>query len=176
MPVTIDRPETGEFATFYARYIDYLPRDADVIATLTSQLDALPKALALAGEGRASYRYAEGKWSVREVVGHLADAERIFVYRLLRIARGDETPLPGFDENDYVRAGDFERRPLADVVGEWLAVRRATLSLASGMEPAAWERRGTANNAAISARALLYITAGHTEHHLGILRTRYGLQ
>jgi hypothetical protein len=176
MPATIDRPRSDEFASFYSRYIDYLPREADVLTTLTSQLDSLPKVLAVAGEGRASYRYAEGKWTVREVVGHLADAERVFAYRLMRIARGDTTPLPGFDENDYVRAAGFERRPLADVVADWTAVRRSTLSLASGLDPAAWERRGTANDATISARALLYITAGHTEHHLGILKTRYGLR
>jgi DinB superfamily len=176
MPATIDRPASDEFATFYARYIEYLPRDADVMGILTSQLQSLPKVLALAGEGRASYRYAEGKWSIREVVGHLSDAERVFGYRLLRVARADTTPLPGFDENDYVQSAQFERRSLADVVAEWVAVRRATIALASGMDPAAWERRGTANNSAISARALLYITAGHTEHHLCILRTRYGLQ
>ncbi len=176
MPATIDRPKSDEFASFYARYIDYLPRDSDVLGTLTSQLDSLSKVLALAGEGRASYRYAEGKWTVREVVGHLADSERVFAYRLMRIARGDATPLPGFDENDYVRAAAFDRRPLADVVGEWSAVRRATIAMVSGIEQGAWERRGTANDAAISARALLYIIVGHTEHHLGVLRTRYGLQ
>jgi hypothetical protein len=176
MLTTIDRPAPGEFASFYARYIEYLPREADVVATLSAQLESLPRVLALAGEGRASYRYAEGKWSVREVVGHLADAERVFAYRLMRIARGDTTPLPGFDENEYVRAAEFERRPLAEVVTEWTTVRRSTLSLASGLDAAAWERRGTANDAAISARALLYITAGHTEHHLSILKTRYGLR
>ena len=176
MPATIDRPQSGEFASFYARYIDYLPRDSDVVATLTSQLDSVAKVLALAGESRASYRYAEGKWSVREVVGHLADSERVFAYRLMRIARGDATPLPGFDENDYVRAAAFERRPLAGVASEWTAVRRATIAMVSGIEPGAWERRGTATDAAISARALLYIIVGHTEHHLGVLRTRYELQ
>jgi hypothetical protein len=176
MRVTIERPASDEFACFYARYIEYLPRDADVMGILTSQLESLPKVLALAGEGRASYKYAEGKWSVREVVGHLADAERVFAYRLLRVARADATPLAGFDENDYVQSARFERRPLGDVLAEWVAVRRATIALASGMDPAAWERRGTANNSSVSARALLYITAGHTEHHLSILRTRYGLQ
>jgi hypothetical protein len=176
MPASINRPASDEFATFYARYIEYLPRDADVMGILTAQLESLPKVVALAGEGRASYRYAEGKWSIREVVGHLSDAERVFGYRLLRVARADTTPLPGFDENDYVQSAQFERRPLADVVAEWVAVRRATIALASGMDPAAWVRRGTANNTPVSARALLYITAGHTEHHLSILRTRYGLQ
>lgn len=176
MPATIERPKSDEFASFYSRYIEYLPRDADVMTTLTSQLDALAKMLARASERRASYRYAEGKWSVREVVGHLSDAERVFAYRLMRIARGDATPLPGFDENDYVRAAAFDRRPLSDVVGEWSAVRRATIAMASGLDSAAWERRGTANDTPVSARALLYIIAGHTEHHLGVLRTRYGLQ
>jgi hypothetical protein len=172
----IVRPAADEYAPHYARYLEHLPRDGDVARILTAQLDALPKTLAEAGEERASFRYADGKWSVREVVGHLTDAERVLSYRLLRIARGDETPLPGFDENDYVRAAAFETRPLADVAAEWSAVRRSTLALLQGLAPSVWERRGTANGTPISARALVYIVAGHTEHHLGMLRTRYGLR
>lgn len=174
--MSLARPAGDEYAPYYARYLDYLPRDGDVGRILAAQLESLPKTLDAAGEARASFRYAEGKWSVREVIGHLADAERVFSYRLMRIARGDETPLPGFDENDYVRAADFETRPLADVVAEWTAARRSTLALIQGLSPSVWERRGTANGAPVSARALAYIVAGHTEHHLSVLRTRYGLR
>jgi hypothetical protein len=172
----IARPAPDEYASFYARYLDYLPREADVIDTLRAQLQTVPAAVAPAGATGASFRYADGKWSIREVIGHLTDAERIFTYRLLRVARGDQTPLPGFDENEYVAAADFEQRSFSDVIEEWTAVRRATLALADGISAAAWERRGTANDTPVSARAILYIIAGHTEHHLSVLRTRYGLR
>jgi hypothetical protein len=173
---TLAWPATDEYLAYYGKYLEYLPRDVDVMRALTSQLDSLPSLLERAGEHRASYRYADGKWTVREVVGHLADAERVFAYRMLRIGRGDETPLAGFDENAYVPAAQFERRSLADVSSDWAATRRATIALASGFAPEAWTRRGTANDATISARALLYIVAGHTEHHTSLLKSRYGLQ
>jgi DinB superfamily len=172
---TLAWPATDEYLGYYGKYLEYLPRDVDVMRALSSQLDALPALLTRAGESRASYRYADGKWTVREVVGHLTDAERVFTYRMLRIGRGDETPLSGFDENAYVPAGQFERRPLAEVVAEWATTRRATMALASGFAPEAWTRRGTANDATISTRALLYIIVGHTEHHTSLLKSRYGL-
>ena len=125
--------------------------------------------------GRAEHRYAAGKWSVAEVVGHLADAERVFSYRALRIARGDETPLPGFDENAYVPAGRFDRRPIADVVDEFTAVRHATLALLRGLPEDTLTRTGTASGYAVSARALAWIIAGHELHHRAVLRERYGV-
>jgi hypothetical protein len=112
---------------------------------------------------------------VREVVGHLCDAERIFAYRLLRIARGDETPLAGFDENTYVPAGSFESRELNALIKEWMATRDSTIALVRGLPADAWTRRGTANGKNVSAAALAYIILGHVEHHLGILRDRYGV-
>ena len=124
---------------------------------------------------QAASRYASGKWSVTEVVGHLSDAERVFAYRLLRIGRGDETPLPGFDENTYVPSGAFERRAFADVLEEWITARNATLALVRGMPSEGWARRGRANDRVISTRALVYIMLGHVEHHLALLAERYGV-
>jgi hypothetical protein len=131
--------------------------------------------LAMLDETRARFRYADGKWSVREVVGHLADAERIFAYRILRIARGDATPLAGFDENVYVAAGDFERRPMPDVTGELRDVRQATLSLVRSLNETLVTRMGRANDVPVSVRAIAWIIAGHTAHHLEVLRERYGV-
>ena len=171
----VPRPTPDEFPPFYAGYIDHVPDWADPILLMHEQLDALPILFGAVAPDKAGYRYAPGKWSVKEVVGHLCDTERVFSYRMMRIARGDETPLPGFDEKAYVPAGQFDARPLASLVAEWTAVRQASLALVHSMPAEAWERRGTANEKPITARALLYITPGHVEHHLEILRTRYGI-
>ena len=171
--VTVARPEADEFADFYAGYIAEVPTNADPIEQLATQRETVQRLLESVPEERAGFRYSPEKWSIKEVVGHLCDSERIFVYRMLRIARADETPLPGFEEKDYVSEANFDARMLADLAEEWGAVRAATTALARGIAPAAWEHRGTANGKPVSARALLYITIGHTQHHLGVLRTRY---
>ncbi|HWP38729.1 MAG TPA: DinB family protein [Gemmatimonadales bacterium] len=173
MPVP--RPASDEFAPFYAGYIATIPDGADPVTVMHQQLDQLPVLFGALSPARASFRYAPDKWSVKEVVGHLSDAERVFSYRMMRVARGDETPLPGFDETAYVPAGAFETRPLGNLVAEWVAIRNATLALVHGMPADAWARRGTANGKPISARALLYITPGHVQHHLNVLRERYGV-
>ena len=126
-------------------------------------------------EAGAGHRYAHDKWSVREVLGHLCDAERIFAYRLLRIARADATPLEGFDENTYVPAGAFDNRALGDLIADWTATRSATIALVRGLPADAWARRGTANGKPVTATALAYIILGHVEHHLGVLHDRYGV-
>jgi uncharacterized damage-inducible protein DinB len=168
----IPRPEPGEYAPFYGTYVSKVP-DGDLTATLTGLAASTGGFLAGIGESRAGHRYAPGKWSIREVVGHLSDAERVFSYRLLRIARADPTPLAGFDENHYVPAGMFERRTLADIAAEFRAVRMATLALVSSLDPEALARRGTANGKEISARALAWIVAGHEIHHVAVIRERY---
>jgi hypothetical protein len=175
MTVAIQRPGPDEFAPFYADYIAEVPPGAHPVDLLATQLAELPRLLGTVQESGAAYRYAPGKWSIKEVVGHVSDAERVFAYRLLRIGRGDETPLPGFDENQYVPAGAFDARTLTDLVGEWVAIREATLALVRGLPAEAWARRGVANGRPISARALAYIIPGHVQHHLGVLRTRYGI-
>ena len=170
--LSLPRPGSDESAPFYHGYIAEVP-DEEIGTHLETQLTELERVLAPLDESAAGSRYAAGKWSIKEVVGHLADTERIFGYRLLRIGRGDATPLPGFDENAYVPAGDFDARPLASVVGELRAVRQGTIALAHGLPASAWPRRGEASGKVISARALAYIIVGHLAHHERVLRERY---
>lgn len=170
----ISLPGADEFAPYYGRYISQLTGD-DVLAALESQAVSTAKLLAATPESLAGYRYEPGKWTVREVVGHIADAERVFSYRALRFGRGDETPLPGFDENVYVPGGRFERRTLADMAAEFAAVRQASLTLFRSFDDPALASRGTASGQPVSVRALAAIAAGHELHHVKLLRERYGL-
>ena len=175
IPSHLARPSNSEFAPFYAGYVARIPEGADPRAVLATQYEAVPAVLLRVTRDRETYRYAPEKWTVTQVVGHLGDAERIFAYRMLRIARGDATPLPGFEENDYVRQGGFEARSLGDVTAEWVAARRSTIALARGLDATVWERRGTASGKSVSARALLYIIVGHVAHHMAVLHERYGV-
>jgi hypothetical protein len=168
----ISHPRDDEFDPHFGTYVKAVAGD-DAFAALLSQRESSPRFLAAIPETRAGFRYAPGKWSIREVIGHVADAERIFSYRLLRIARADETPLAGFDENAYVPAAGFERRSLADVAAELFAVRDATIALVRSLDEAAVSRIGTASGQPISARALAWIIAGHEAHHIRVLGERY---
>ncbi len=170
MPIV--RPAADEYAPHYDTYVSKVT-GPDVMAALTAQQRDTARFLAGLTEAQAAHRYAPGKWSIREVIGHLADSERIFSYRLLRIARADTTPLPGFDENTYVPAGEFERRPLASVAAEFASIRGATLTLLEGLTSEALARMGTASGKPVSARALAFIICGHETHHLGVIRDRY---
>jgi MOSC domain-containing protein YiiM len=173
--ITLPRPAEDEFNPVFAKYITRVADLADAGRALEVQReDVLVRLSSLAAE-RASFRYAPDKWSVTEVIGHLADVERVFAYRLLRIARGDETPLAPFDDQSYVRLAAFERRPFSDVLDEWAAARKATLLLVRGLPSEAWARRGTASSHSISTRAIVYIMLGHVEHHLALLADRYGV-
>jgi hypothetical protein len=166
------RPEPGEFAPYYEKYIALVP-GKDAVSALESQRVQTMQLFAGRGERDGNFRYAADKWTVKEVVGHLTDSERIFTYRALRIARGDQTPMAGFEQDDYVRGGGFNERPLASLVEEFAQVRSATLALFRSMGKEAWLRRGTANKNEVSARALAFITAGHELHHRQILEERY---
>lgn len=168
---TIARPNADEHAPYYAKYIAQVP-DGDLISMLREQLMDTVGLLSNVGD-RADYAYAPGKWSVKEVIGHISDVERVMSYRALRIARGDTTNLPGFDENAFVANANFARRTVADLLEELQVVRAATIHLAKHLDAAALARRGSANGAAVSARALLYIIAGHERHHVTLLRDRY---
>ena len=168
----IARPQTDEYAPYYGKYISLVP-DGDLVETLRSQIAETLALLRAIPDERASYRYGPDKWSIKEVVGHLADVERVMTYRALRIARADATPLAGFDENAYVPAANFEARPLASLAHELAEVRRATVAFFETLEPDAAARRGSANNNGISARALAYIVAGHELHHVKLLKERY---
>lgn len=173
-PPLLARPKPDEYGAFYAGYVARVP-DGDVLELLARQSGDTQALLSSLPPDRATYRYEPGKWSVTEVAGHLCDAERVFAYRALCFARGDETPLPGFDETAYVPMADFERRGLADVLAELKCLRQATLFLFSGLDEAAGLRRGVANGSPMSTRAAAYVIAGHERHHLEVLRTRYGV-
>jgi uncharacterized damage-inducible protein DinB len=168
-------PREGEYSPQARGYIDAVRDVADVRALLRSQPETLRAALQPLSEEQALARYAPGKWSIKEMVGHVADTERIFAYRLLRIARGDETPLPGFDQDLYVAASAFDRRPLATVLAEFETARAATLALLDGLDEEALGRRGVASNHPVTAGALVHIIAGHVQHHLRVLREKYGV-
>lgn len=168
------RPDPSEFPSFYAGYVALVP-DGDILAVLRTAGDELVYALQNIPEARGDHRYAEGKWTIRTLVGHVIDTERIFSYRALRVARGDATPLPGFEENDYASTAGSDSRPVADLASEIAAVRESSLRLFESFSPDAWPRTGTVNNARVSVRALGYITAGHAQHHLNVLRERYGI-
>ena len=166
------RPSADEFAPYYGTYISKVV-DGDIVETLKSQIGPTIAYLRGIPEARAGHRYAEGKWSIREVVGHLCDAERIFTYRALRIARADTTPLAGFDENEFVKRARLDDRNFASMIAELEAVRGATIALFDGLFPEEWTRHGTASGKEVSARALAWITAGHELHHLEVLKSRY---
>ncbi|MBD0324821.1 MAG: DinB family protein [Pyrinomonadaceae bacterium] len=167
------RPERDEYVPDYERYISLVPAEEDVLTTLDRQFEDTLETLRGIPEERGDFRYAEGKWSIKELVGHLADSERIFGYRALRFARNDQTPLPGFEQDDYVRGGRFGACRLSDLVDELENVRKANMSLFRHLDEEAWARRGDANGSMISVRAIVYIIAGHEAHHMRILRERY---
>jgi len=167
------RPADGEFASYAKSDMDYVPGD-DAVEVLTAQGEQVAALLAsLDEESIRGLRYAPGKWTVKEVIGHLIDDERIFAYRALCVARGDARPLPGFEENDYVAAADFESRPLANLLAEYRAVRAATLALFEPLTAGEWLRRGIVNGYEASVRGLAFHMAGHELHHLRTLRERY---
>jgi hypothetical protein len=171
-PATIVRPKADEFFEYYGQYIAKVP-DVDLISLLREQAVETVTLLQGLTPQQANYAYAPGKWTVKEVVGHISDAERIFTYRALRIARKDETPLESFDENAYVANADFGSRPLGDLLEELQVVRASSIHLAKSLDADALARRGTASGHGISVRALFYIIAGHERHHVDLLRERY---
>jgi hypothetical protein len=169
---TIARPQPGEYAPYYDRYISLIDAH-DILATLDQQRREMLLLLCCRDEEDGDFRYAPDKWSAKEVIGHVCDSERIFAYRALRIARADATPMEGFEQDDYVQNGPFAQRPLSDLVEDFIAVRRATLSLFRTLDEAAWSRRGVANKNEVTVRALAYVIAGHELHHHRILKERY---
>ena len=162
------RPEAGEYAPFYERYVAAVP-EGDVLDALVSQRTAMRALVESMGDGAAGARPATGRWSVKDVVLHVADTERVMAYRLLRVARGDRTPLSGFDQDDFATAADAGARPLAELLDELEAVRSATITLVAGLAPEAYRRAGEANGAPVTVRGLAYVIAGHELHHLALL-------
>jgi hypothetical protein len=170
----LPRPAAGEYGEYYGNYIAQVP-DGDLMKFLEQQLRDVRGLLSSIAEGRGGHRYAEGKWSIKEVIGHLADAERVFAYRALCFARNDATPLPSFDENAYVPAGDFDRRTMASLIDEFVQVRDASLALFRTFTAESGARVGTASGKQMSARAAGWVIAGHTAHHVRVLKERYGV-
>ena len=172
MSTTLRRPTDTEYASFYAGYVGLVP-EGDLFASLEQQAADTQKLLRPIGEATSLYRYAPDKWSVREVIGHVADSERVFAYRALRFARADATPLPGYDEKQWGVTTNAHSRTLVSLLDDLHALRAATLTLFRGFADADWDRSGTANNHPVTVRALAYIVAGHERHHMRIVRERY---
>src|SRR2546427_4524529 len=165
-------PEPSEYVPYYETYLSKVPK-GNLLTLIEDQRRETQQLLSGLSEAKALHRYAPGKWSIKEVVGHLMDTERVFCYRALAFGRADANPLPGFDEKAWVPPGRFDARPLKDLAAELDAVRRATIALFSGLDADALERRGTANSNPITVRALAWIIVGHERHHVGIVRERY---
>ena len=170
--VSPSRPQPGEYAPYYERYISLI-QSSDILATLDEQRRETLLLLSGRTEEEGNHRYADDKWSVKEVLGHVNDTERVFAYRALRISRNDPTNIEGFEQDDYVRFGPFAKRTLEDLVEDYIAVRRATLTLFRNLYEDAWMRRGVANRNEVTVRALAYIIAGHEVHHRRILQEKY---
>ncbi|HEV7488266.1 MAG TPA: DinB family protein [Thermoanaerobaculia bacterium] len=166
------RPQPGEYASYYERYIDLATED-DVVAALDAQSHETATLLGGISEQQAAHRYEPGKWSVKQLMGHIIDSERIFAYRALCFARGETTPLPGFEQEPYVVNASSDDRPVADLAEELTAVRKANVMMLRALPEEAWSRVGTASDNSITVRALAFIILGHERHHLRILRERY---
>ncbi|HEV2916068.1 MAG TPA: DinB family protein [Pyrinomonadaceae bacterium] len=172
MNFTVAKPDQTEYAEYYGRYVSLVP-GVDVLEALSRQLDDTLALLGRIDESQAAYRYAPEKWSIRELVGHMIDTERVFAFRALCFARNDASPLPGYDQNHYTSNASFDQYPLGELAAEFEHVRRATILMFKHLDEEAWRRRGTANNSEVSVRALAYIIAGHELHHGEVLRSKY---
>lgn len=173
-PMKIERPAPGEYASFFERYLARVP-EPDALPLLERQPAEFRALLGPLSAERAGFRYAPGKWSIRELLGHLTDTERVFGYRAMCIARGETAPLPGFEENDYAANAGHDRYALADLLAEFEMLRGSNASMLAHCDEAALRRVGNANGGPISARALAYIMVGHARHHLGVLAAKYGV-
>lgn len=165
-------PEVNEYPTYYHNYIT-LVKEGNLVDRLASQITETDQLLGKLSDFDANYTYAPGKWTVKEVIGHVNDIERVMSYRLLRISRGDQTPIAGVNEDEYVKEAFYQSRTISDLLEEFKTIRQSTISLVKGTHETAWGRIGKANNESISVRAIGYIIAGHHLHHLTILKERY---
>lgn len=171
----MNRPEKGEYAEYYERYIS-LVEENDIVAVLENQQTELLEFFKNITEEKSLFAYAEGKWSIKEVIGHLTDGERIFAYRALRISRADETPIEGFEQDGYIENSNFNNTKLSELAEELILTRKSNLIFFRNLTEEAWLRTGTASENPVSVRALAYIIAGHIRHHLKILNERYSIQ
>ena len=173
MATKFTTPTTEEYASFYAGYIQRAANRDDLYVAISSQIDEIQNALDSLSESQARFKPGPKEWSIKEVLGHLIDGERVFSYRLLRISRQDTTPLPGFEQDDFVRTAGFDRIPLGDLLNEFELLRRANILAIRHMSDEAVDFRGTASGATVSSRALIYIMVGHVDHHMESLKEVY---
>lgn len=166
------RPGAGDYAPYYEKYIQLVEGD-DILKILNDQSKKTQDTLNSFSEHKGNYCYADGKWTVKEVVGHLLDSERVFAYRALCIARGEKKSLPGFEQDDYVKEGNFNRRELFDLNYEFRLLRESNLLLFRSFTPEMMQRKGFANESTVSVLAILFIIAGHEKHHMNVLREKY---
>ncbi|WP_433746433.1 DinB family protein [Falsibacillus pallidus] len=166
------RPVSGDYIPYYSTYIDRV-EEGEIEEVLSDQIKVTVELLKNLSEEQGAFRYGEGKWSIKEVIGHMADTERVMNFRLMSFARGESSELPGFDENEYVERAGFDRQTIPALLENLVAVRTSTISLLESLDEEAWERRGTANGAPVTVRALAWIIAGHELHHCMILKERY---
>ena len=168
----MSKPQPAEYDPYYQKYISLVPED-EIIPALDSQMNELAELLKDVPEEKGTFAYADGKWTVKEVLSHLIDSERIFAYRAIRIARGDKTPIEGFEQDGYIENSHANRRAIADLIEEFTLLRKANLMFFSNLETGDWVRTGTANSVEISVRSLAWIMVGHVRHHVNILRLSY---
>lgn len=168
----MSRPEKSEYGEWYAGYVSLVPEE-DIVTALNGQSFEIAELGTAISEERGSYSYSEGKWTIKELLGHINDGERIFAYRALRIARGDLTPLPGFEQDDYIATGRFNERSVSSLIEEFVRLRRSNMMLFENLAVDAWLQIGRANDNAISVRAIAFIMVGHIRHHIYILNERY---
>jgi hypothetical protein len=171
----MNRPEKDEYAEYYERYVS-LVEETDIVAVLENQQTELLETFKQITEEKSFFAYAEGKWSIKELIGHLTDGERIFAYRALRISRADKTPIEGFEQDGYIENSNFNNTKLSELTEELILTRKSNLIFFRNLTEQAWLRTGTASENPVSVRALAYIIAGHIRHHLNILNERYLIQ
>ena len=168
----MNRPTPTEYAPYYEDYVNQVS-ESDIMPVLRSQMDELDVLLARVEPAQETHRYAEGKWSIREMIGHLIDGERVFGYRTFCIARGEQQNLPGFDQNDYMVTAPYDRIELEDLLSELRLIRLGNIAMLRTLDEEAWSRAGNANSNQVTVRALAFIMAGHVRHHMNVLRERY---
>jgi uncharacterized damage-inducible protein DinB len=167
------RPDESEYPPYAAKYVNLVVGD-DILPILSAQLEQTMALLKPVDERRASeFVYASGKWTIKQVLGHMGDTERVFAYRALSVARNDPTPLPGFEQDDWVTGGAFAERTLSSLLEEFRAARQATVALFQNLPQQAWMLRGSANKYPVTVRGLAFLCAGHEAHHVKILREKY---
>ena len=168
----MERPKSNEYAPYYKTYIEKLVGN-DIIKILSDQLERTTNLLKSVSEEKGNYAYTEGKWSIKEILGHIIDTERVFSYRALCIARREQQALPGFEQDDYVKAGHFNKSMLSSLANNYQLVRRSNIALFNSFDEESIGRWGTASNNKVTVKAIMFIIAGHEEHHINILKTKY---